>query len=35
MEGQKTRKKRSDEDDPRRRKSQGRKIGSLRMDRGR
>jgi len=35
MEEQETRKKRGDEDDPGRRRSRGRKIGSLRMDRRR
>jgi len=35
MEGQETCKKRDDEDDPGRRRSRGRKIKSLRMDRGR
>jgi len=35
MEGQEICKKRGDEDDPRRRRSQGRKIGSLRIDGGR
>jgi len=35
MEGQETCKKRDDEDDPRRGRSQGRKIGNLRINRGR
>jgi len=35
IEGQETYKKRDDEDDPRRRRSRGRKIGSLRINRGR
>jgi len=32
MEGQGTNKKRDDEDDPRRERSQGRKVGNMRMD---
>jgi len=35
MEGQETCKKRDDEDNPRRRRNQGRKIGSSRIDRER
>jgi len=35
MEGQETSKKGNDKNDPGRRRSRGRKISSLRMDRGR